>query len=704
MRVLRVVVRDFLSYADLDLDLSVINTAAVVGKNGQGKSSLAVDIITFGLWGKSRAPVIAKNIRDGADEAMVRIIFEARGDEYTVTRNIYANGRGNSVSFLRNGEDALAPGENKAQHTMGEIQDEIDRVIGLDYDAAIAGPVMVQDDSGNLIKGGPSKGKDLLISLFGVKRYEAWHTEAKVRASAYAREAADFATQVEAIDNLLMGETQVKLDLANARMEYETRKAENEVAEGQVVTLRERQAAMREKVRHAETLRQSVEQLSSRIKSDKDEYNRQLRAISTAHQAKDEPEPVFEELEAVDDEAVKQLEVTWREVNQQAARRQAIATSLPPLAKELLALRERHAIVETVPCHGEGIYATCRFLTSAPSEDDIEAVRVNGAALKAEMEGLPTADVAEQAYQTLEAARAQATSYEREKMRRESALAQWRLRVDNAQATVRNGQASLERLTTQIERDQERLKRASEQLGDTDVDHSTVNEIEMELRSLNDTIEETKKALSMLYEPAVRRAEEALVKVNAAKEQRSSLDTKMREANAKAETYGLLAKAFHRDGIPTLIIENGIPLIEEQANEILGRMPDNYRVRMLTQREKKGGMMDRLSIVVETNGKERDYAMLSGGERFRIDFALRIALSRVLAHRVGSNVETLIIDEGFGSQDDDGVEAMLESLAAVQDEFGLVLVVTHQKPVIERFQTRIEVSRDEDGSHAVLVA
>ena len=544
----------------------------------------------------------------------------------------------------------------------------------------------------------------MLIKLFGVERYDAWATEAKLRHSTYAREAADYNAQIDAIDTALDGEIQARLDVANSRMELEVRKAEREALEAQVVTLRERQASIREKVRHADTLRTTVEQLSQRIKSDKDEYDRLLRSISAAHIAKDEPAPTFTDIDEISEASVKELETSWRGINEQAARRSAIASQLPPLAKELTSLRERFAIIGTVPCHGEGQYASCRFLTSAPSEDDIERVRLAGSALKSEMDALAGPEAAEAAYQLLEQARSKQSSYQREMMRRESVVAQWSLKVENAVQTVRNSQASLKRLSTQVDRDQERLRRATEQLGDTEVSGDTINEIEMELRSLKDSIDEASKSLSILYEPAVRRAEDALAKIEDAKSRRPDLDQRARECQAKAETYGLLAKAFHRDGIPTLIIENGIPLIEERANEILGRMPDNYRVRLLTQREKKGGMMDRLAIVVEANGKERDYAMLSGGERFRIDFSLRIALARVLTSRAGSAIETLIIDEGFGSQDDDGIEAMLESLAAVQDEFGLVLVVTHQKPVIERFQTRIEVSRDEDGSHATLVA
>ena len=94
----------------------------------------------------------------------------------------------------------------------------------------------------------------------------------------------------------------------------------------------------------------------------------------------------------------------------------------------------------------------------------------------------------------------------------------------------------------------------------------------------------------------------------------------------------------------------------------------------------------------------RNYEMFSGGERFRVDFALRIALSKLLAWRAGAPLPTLFIDEGFGTQDAEGRDKILDVIKAIEDRFERILVITHMDEVKEAFPVRIEVSRTSAGS------
>lgn len=95
--------------------------------------------------------------------------------------------------------------------------------------------------------------------------------------------------------------------------------------------------------------------------------------------------------------------------------------------------------------------------------------------------------------------------------------------------------------------------------------------------------------------------------------------------------------------------------------------------------------------------------MFSGGEAFRIDFALRIAMPQTLAERSGASLPTLIIDEGFGSQDREGLDRLVDVLTAIEDRFRLILVVTHLEELKQRFDRTIEVTKDEaTGSQATV--
>jgi DNA repair protein SbcC/Rad50 len=122
-------------------------------------------------------------------------------------------------------------------------------------------------------------------------------------------------------------------------------------------------------------------------------------------------------------------------------------------------------------------------------------------------------------------------------------------------------------------------------------------------------------------------------------------------------------------------------------------------VKFETQREtRKGDVLETLDINIADELGTRSYEMFSGGEAFRINFAIRIALSRVLARRAGAPLPTLIVDEGFGTQDANGIEKLKEAITSVQDDFEKILVITHIEEFRDAFPVRIDVVKTPAGS------
>jgi exonuclease SbcC len=162
--------------------------------------------------------------------------------------------------------------------------------------------------------------------------------------------------------------------------------------------------------------------------------------------------------------------------------------------------------------------------------------------------------------------------------------------------------------------------------------------------------------------------------------------------------YQRLDEAFGKDGIQALIIENAIPQIEQEANAILSRLTDNrIRVTFDSLRDlKKGGTRETLDVKIADEIGERSYHLYSGGEAFRTNFALRIALSKVLAMRAGTRLRTLFIDEGFGTQDSQGLEQLVEAIQVISRDFDKVLVVTHLDQLKAAFPVQIEVTKHPD--------
>ena len=174
-----------------------------------------------------------------------------------------------------------------------------------------------------------------------------------------------------------------------------------------------------------------------------------------------------------------------------------------------------------------------------------------------------------------------------------------------------------------------------------------------------------------------------------------------RETLAEEQSiYEELRTAFGVKGAPAMIIEAAVPEIEEEANRLLSRMTGGrMHVRFDTQRETLAGeVREALEIKIADEVGTREYSLYSGGEAFRVNFAIRIALSKLLARRAGAQLQTLVIDEGFGTQDAQGRERLIEAINVIQDDFACMLVITHIEELKNVFPVRIQVTKTATGS------
>ena len=187
------------------------------------------------------------------------------------------------------------------------------------------------------------------------------------------------------------------------------------------------------------------------------------------------------------------------------------------------------------------------------------------------------------------------------------------------------------------------------------------------------------------------------------KVRRTTLESQREELARLEGRYRQLERAFGKDGVPALLIEQALPEIEDKANEILDRLSGgNMSVRFVTQAafkdKRRDDLKETLDIQISDEVGTRDYEMFSGGEAFRVNFAIRLALSEILAQRAGARLQTLVIDEGFGSQDTMGRQRLIEAINQVRKDFAKILVITHIDELKEAFPTRIEVEKTERGS------
>ncbi len=111
-----------------------------------------------------------------------------------------------------------------------------------------------------------------------------------------------------------------------------------------------------------------------------------------------------------------------------------------------------------------------------------------------------------------------------------------------------------------------------------------------------------------------------------------------------------------------------------------------------------------LDVFDAWTGVSRPVATLSGGETFMAALALALGLAEVVqAHAGGIRLETVFVDEGFGSLDDESLDLAVASLMSLKEGGRLVGIISHVGELKERIDARLEVTAGKGGSTARFV-
>ncbi len=217
-------------------------------------------------------------------------------------------------------------------------------------------------------------------------------------------------------------------------------------------------------------------------------------------------------------------------------------------------------------------------------------------------------------------------------------------------------------------------------------------------------IQSSLKEVTRQRQDAVVKEQIAIEQIKKKKQLSDDIDILKKDRIKLAEKqliYDDLIRAFGKDGVQALLVENALPRIEAHSNRLLNKLTNgrlSIRFQLMHGEPESAAKYEKLEIHISDELGTHGFAAFSGGESFRISFAIRIALSKLLADRSGVGRTMLFIDEGFGSQDKIGQELMIEAVQALRAEFDKILVVTHIEEIKEAFPTIIQVEKTELGS------
>jgi DNA repair protein SbcC/Rad50 len=227
-----------------------------------------------------------------------------------------------------------------------------------------------------------------------------------------------------------------------------------------------------------------------------------------------------------------------------------------------------------------------------------------------------------------------------------------------------------------------------------------VEELNEQLKAVNESKQSRSSEKEMLH---------ARIVLN--RTQLSSIVKSMKELEAVEEEYkvtGKLAKIARGDNIEKITFERYVLAaffddIIHAANMRLTRMTGSrYEMCRKTDRS-KGNAQSGLEIEVLDNytGRTRHIKTLSGGESFKASLSLALGLADVVqSYAGGISLDTMFVDEGFGTLDPESLDAAIQSLVELQDTGRLVGIISHVPELKERIDARLEITPGKEGSRA----
>jgi DNA repair exonuclease SbcCD ATPase subunit len=178
------------------------------------------------------------------------------------------------------------------------------------------------------------------------------------------------------------------------------------------------------------------------------------------------------------------------------------------------------------------------------------------------------------------------------------------------------------------------------------------------------------------------------------KERKASLKENLAKMQNKYSRYPSVIQGFSSTGIPNLIIQDMLDELQLEANGLLSQLRPDMQLSFLVEKTKGDGeQADTLDIMYSVNGKTRYYEQLSGAMRLSVIFSLKLGLSRLLQHRLGTDIRLLLLDEIDCVLDKASTDALAEIVKFFSTDY-TILVITHNDRMQDKFSHHVLVEQD----------
>lgn len=760
MRLKTLSLKNFLSYDSADLNLENLRKTLIVGmneedvsrSNGTGKTNLC-EAIGWAVWGKSKAKTLDYNVKEGADVCSVTIEFEHDGRECTITRTRNRKNGQSTVDFILDEEPSNSSDLEKTNS-------KIEEFLRLDYDTYINSVYLKQDDIFSLAN--PQKsgdGRGILEKVLNLEEYDTYEKSSKIKIKDIELNNARITALIDSNKDVdidissnedICEELSKESDLLSERLDKIkskiSEKQENldklKDYEGSIKSINDKTAHIQKIINLTKSQIDEVKKDGSSLKKNIEEKEKDLNSKISKEDSIGQELDKFKDKIKNNDINKKSLKEILEKIEERKKSEKNLSDQLVK-SKESISVEthKKNDLVKKIDSTKSRLKnfklssgEVCSNCLVEITEDGIEHARKH---LEEEVESFRDELKSQEIVcETADAAKVQLTAKannldssiqslvsRKDELLRDivddetidqrkihfrqqlDLIKDYRNQLENMpeKSTLESLREKYGKLKEELSKHEEDFENSTEELKALQSSINTLEELKDALRDLSEKYDSAKERIIHIAAEIKNKAE----KIKDLKTVKRTVDENnnlLKENNENLVVYNELLRAFSSKGIRAEILENSILELEKEADSLLKKLTDGrMSIEFVTKKEAKSSGSEKTVFEVHINDGEKTlpFAMYSGGEKFRISFVLRIALSKLLLKRANSKLEFLIIDEAVSPLDQNGVEAMMQIIDGLQDEFHTILVITHRNDVKSYFDNSIVIGRDSSGSRII---
>jgi len=662
-------VRNFLSYIYEEIDFTKIPSPVVIlGENGSGKSAI-LDMITTALFYRTRGvdnkgAGIEDLITDGADFFEITYEFKMGNDYCKVFCKKTRKGN-RELEFYINGI-------NQAE-SITETEKKIVQVLKMDYETSLDTICIGQGKSGLFMEKKPNERKDVITQIVNLNDYEKAekHTNELKKAKKQELEKLEekekyLNDSIKSYDNYILNKSTLSEDIEKNNKLLHNKEIELEQILKQKVEYEQLKSIYDNNIKQKDTIKQRIQQCELELKDFNSKLSNFVEVENNINKEKCEKDNI----------------VLEEENNNHLSTKQEISNKIAIYENKISELKQKYSKLKN---NNETICDKCyQTIDVSYKENTLKEIKTDGETLK------------------------------EKKLRLDKKLEEVNNNIINNNKLIKSNKALIQeyndietknqQIVIRRENTKERIKDAENNLNNYKKQLEEIIDVDIvEQKSFNDVI--LKQEIQMLKSVILKSnselsvIEDKLITIEENKIIYQNIIEQIDSTKQLLEDYTDLELAFGKSGIQAIIIENILPEIEKEINKILniisnGQITVEFKTQKDKKKSKKITSIETLDIIINDGNNTRKYELYSGGQKFRIDFAIHVGLSMFLANRSGSKMEFFMVDEGIGSQDFNARNNFIQTIYSLSSIFEKILIISHIEDIKESFENKLLVTKD----------